>query len=258
MTLGRLIVFLKNAFMLQGYPSNLGAPTFGTAGQLTSLAAEFHIYFFVGGIFFFCLGRNRLAGLTMAVLFASMPLAYFTEIPGSDRNLFVLWMLGFAGYAVVRVMTIDRVTIIVAALLAPVFMIEWIAGRSIGNEYAVSGYPMFAFAFLAIIVAAQGSSITSSVQRTIGVIAGYSYSLFLVHYTLQKIIIYWWPGPKSTAFAGAVILSNMVAFLFAKYTEGRHKELAGWLIARTQFKSAVSSENKEDGVATGLLGNRLR
>ena len=127
------MIFLKNMLMLQGYPSNFGAPTFGTAGQLTSLAAEFHIYFFVGGIFFFCFGRSRLAGVTLAIVAASMPLGYFVEIPGSDRNLFVLWMLGFAGYAVVNAMTIDRFTIIVAAVLAPVFVVEWIAGRTVGN-----------------------------------------------------------------------------------------------------------------------------
>jgi peptidoglycan/LPS O-acetylase OafA/YrhL len=74
--------FVKNLFMLQGYPGSWGGPTFGTAGQLTSLAAEFHIYFFIGGAFFFCIARNRISAVILAIAAASMPLAYFVEIPG--------------------------------------------------------------------------------------------------------------------------------------------------------------------------------
>lgn len=148
-----LSLFLHNLLMLQGHPTLLGSTTFGTAGQLTSLAAEWHIYFFVGGIWFLCLGRQRLAALLVAIAFARMPLGYFLDIPGSDRNLFVLWLLGFASYFAAKASRIDLRLCRACATACPLLAALWLAQRTPGLEYALAGYPVFALAFLTLAVA---------------------------------------------------------------------------------------------------------
>jgi len=77
-------------------------PTFGSAGQLSSVAVEFHIYCFVGALFFFFIGRNRFWALAMAIISAPVPLGYFSNIPNSDRSLFVIWLMGFAACFIAR------------------------------------------------------------------------------------------------------------------------------------------------------------
>jgi peptidoglycan/LPS O-acetylase OafA/YrhL len=231
-------LFMHNLFMLQGYPSDMGTTTFGTAGQLTSLAVEFHIYFLVGGAYFLFIGRNRVAALLLAIAFAKMPLAYFIEIPGSDRNLFVLWLLGFAGYFIARSIKVDGWLCMTAAVLCPILAAMWFEGRTPSLEYALSGYPVFALAFLALAVASQRSAITVSMpwlRSAINVAAGCSFSLFLIHYSLQKLLIYFSPAPKFVTFVAVVIIANVATYYFARLTENKHKAMALWILSRRLF-----------------------
>jgi len=224
--------FIKNLFMLQGHPGRWGGPSFGTAGQLTSIAIEFHIYFLVGGAFFFCLGRQRYTAIAIAIIFSAMPLAYFSDVTGSVTNLFVLWLLGFAGFFITRFMVIDRTTIAIAAAMLPIFAFYWLTRRSPENEYALRVFPMFALAFLALAVATQGTRImiTQDARKWISTFADYSYSLFLIHFTLQKIIIYLCGSSLWVAFVLASVLPNIAAYYFAVHTEAKHKKVAARLI----------------------------
>lgn len=225
------MVFLKNMLMLQNYPGpfNLGGPTFGSAGQLSSLAAEFHIYVFVGAIFFMVLGRRRLTMLAIATLSAAMPLGYFLGISGTDRGLFVLWLLGFACYFVVCVTKTDRKTAISAGILFPLFCGYWYSKRDIGNEYDIQHYPVFLCAFFAMMVASQGSSWMARsivLKKTIAVFADYAFSLFLLHYTLVKVVNVCFPDSGVFGLVFSVIGANVISYIFAIATENKHRILS--------------------------------
>jgi len=227
--------FIKNLFMLQGHPGRWGGPSFGTGGQLTTIAIEFHIYFLVGGAFFFCLGRQRFAAAVIAIIFAATPLAYFSDVTGSVTNLFVLWLLGFAAFFIARFMVIDRTTIAIAAIMTPIFAYYWITKRTPENEYALRVFPMFALTFLTLAVSTQGTRLITPVARKwISAFADCSYSLFLIHFTLQKMIIYWFAASPWAAFAAAIILPNIAAYYFAVHTEAKHKKVAARLIEASQ------------------------
>jgi hypothetical protein len=118
--------FLANLSMLQMYPMTKGFGTFGTAGQLSSIAQEFHIYFFVGALYFLCIGRQRVVAAIVAVLSARMPLGNFLD----GRALFLLWMMGFSVYFVVRSVKIDGAFAALSRLQQPEFYIRGIRSKT--------------------------------------------------------------------------------------------------------------------------------
>ncbi|TQF42588.1 hypothetical protein UNPF46_04590 [Bradyrhizobium sp. UNPF46] len=230
--LDSLTSFVRNLFMLQGYPGEWGGGTFGSAGQLSSLAIEFHIYFFVGGLFFFCKGRNRIAGLLLAIAAAALPLFHFAERPDASHSLFVLWLLGFGGYFVAINMKIDRLSTVVSAALSFLLFWRWRVAHVRGDEYALAAQPYFAMWFVSLAIAAQGQNWLLRSRPVIEFFAGYSYTLFLVHYTIVKIVVGLKPAPLWMTFTIAIAVSNSAAWLFALATEAKHKRFAGWILRK--------------------------
>ena len=233
--------FFTNLAMLQGYPSEWGGPTFGTAGQLSSLSAEFHIYYFVGGTFFFCIGRNRIAGLLLVIAFAAMPLSYFTEASDTARSLFVLWLLGFAGYFIVINIKIDRTVTAGCAALSVFMFWRWRVGHVHGNEYALISYLPFAAWFVCLAIAAQGNTILSRRRTVVEFFANYSYSLFLIHFTIIKIVSAWSLLTSWLSFGAAIFVANVAAYYFADVTEARHKQLASWILLKLRPSPRVEA-----------------
>ncbi|SFJ64896.1 acyltransferase family protein [Bradyrhizobium sp. cf659] len=222
--------FLRNLLMLQGYPGALGGGTFGSAGQLNTIAIEFHIYFFVGGLFFFCKGRNQIAGLVLAIAAAAAPIFHFAERANASHSLFVLWLLGFGGYFVAISMKMNRMTTVACAILSVLLFWQWRVAHVRGDEAALAAQPYFALWFVSIVIAAQGQQWLLRLQPVIGFFANYSYSLYLIHFTIVKIIAWLMPSPLWFSFVVAIVISNLVAWLFASMTESRHKQLARWML----------------------------
>jgi peptidoglycan/LPS O-acetylase OafA/YrhL len=60
----------------------------------------------------------------------------------------------------------------------------------------------------------------------------FAFSLFLVHYTLIKLVFAVWPVGGLSALVLSVITSNLVAWAFAQATEAHYRKLAAWLRQR--------------------------
>ena len=223
--------FLGNLTMRQGLPSSWGVPTFGSAGHLTSIAVEFHIYFFVGALFFLVKGKNRLLCIAVAFLFSTMPLAYFDNIAGSDRSLFVLWLFGFAAYFVAREFQVFPNTVPFAGSACAILVWYWAAHRTT-NDYDQRNYPAFAAAFLAVVVFSQLTSALARqpvVVKTVRFFADYSFSLFLIHLTIIKSILVHFPGPALFRIAIGIIVANLASAVFASFTEAHYRSFGDLL-----------------------------
>lgn len=237
--------FFTNLLMLQGYPGAWGGGTFGSAGQLSTLAIEFHIYFFIGGLFFFCKGRNRIAGLLLAIAAAALPLFHFAERPNASQSLFVLWLLGFGGYFIAINMKLDRLTTVACAVLSFFVFWRWRVAHVPGDEYALAAQPYFAMWFVSLAIAAQGQNWLLRSRPVVESFARYSYTLFLIHYTIVKIIVWLMPSPLWVTFATAIVVSNLAAWLLARATEAKHKQFAGWILQRFGRSRTPAEELKE-------------
>jgi peptidoglycan/LPS O-acetylase OafA/YrhL len=206
-----------NLTMRQG----LSVPTFGSAGQLTTIALEFHIYFFVGAIFFLLKGKRILPCLVFAVFFAEMPLKWLSG--ASHPALFAMWLAGFGAHYIAASVKADLA--VPAAICFFVLTWYWAQYRT-ANEYDLSNYPALTLAFLSLVIFTQQTCfLNAASQRFIRFTADYSFSLFLIHMTIAKIAMMM-PAPALVRIATAIAVSNILAIGFAYVFERHYRRVA--------------------------------
>ena len=234
--------FLGNLTMRQGLPSAWGVSTFGSAGHLTSVAVEFHIYFFVGALFFLSRGRNSILCVAVAFVFSTMPLAYLHSIPGTDRTLFALWLAGFAAYFIARRFQVLPITAPLAATTCVGLTWYWLSHRT-ANDYDLSNYPPLAFAFFALVVFSQQTNGLASRKRVTEVIrfaADYSFSLFLIHLTVVKVVCAL-SDSLTVRIVSSVLLANLLAMLFAFCFERHYRKISGFFKSKLTKRDTVAA-----------------
>ncbi|WP_339031839.1 acyltransferase [Bradyrhizobium symbiodeficiens] len=215
--------FLANLAMLQIYP---GLPflNFGASGQTTSIAVEFHIYFFVGGTWFLCIRRNRVAAMIVAMAFCTLPIAYSLDLSG--RALFVLWLAGFALYFLLSSVTVSRG---LGLQLCAVWLFAIYQSRDFftpADPYSLSNYLPLIFGFGSIVVISQCTKALIPVERLVRFFADYSLSLFLIHFVIVIYFSKTFPQSGVVGFLIVVALSNVLSAIFARFTEAKYKIVA--------------------------------
>ncbi|UWU79728.1 acyltransferase [Bradyrhizobium huanghuaihaiense] len=222
-----LKTFIGNIFMQQNVPCCLSVSTFGTAGQLTSVALEFHIYFFVGALYFLVRGRNVVLCCVVAAMFAFMPLAYFSNLPGTDRALFALWLLAFASYFVVKALAEHKANVGFWCLALIVTLATWLIQRTPGDDANLRQYPMLILSFVSLVQITQAIRIVPRrLASFIKVVADYSFSLFLIHLTIQRVIFSFWTDATVSRLLVAVVVANVLAFVFSLLFERHYHRVA--------------------------------
>jgi peptidoglycan/LPS O-acetylase OafA/YrhL len=234
-----MLTFIGNVTMRQGLPNRWGVSTFGTAGHLTSVAVEFHIYFFVGAIYFFLIKRRVFVCALIALLFSTMPLAYFSNIANSDRALFVLWLLGFASYFIVKSVRDYRYASPFALAAFVICGYIWVAQRTPGDDYNLQQYPMLIFAFFSAVVFSQSIRV---IPKRFGLlttlVADYSFSLFLIHLTIVRIVYALLPEPTCIRIILAVLAANLLSILFAITFERHYRRVARAIKKSTKWAAS--------------------
>ncbi|MDH2398967.1 acyltransferase [Bradyrhizobium sp. SSUT18] len=222
-----LKTFIGNLFMQQNVPCCLSVPTFGTAGQLTSVALEFHIYFFVGAMYFLLRGRNVLLCCLVAALFAFMPLTYFSNGPAPDRALFVLWLLAFASYFVVKAVSEHSSNVPFWCLALMVTLVTWLIQRTPGDDANLGQYPMLVLSFVSLVQISQAIRIVPQwFASFVRMAADFSFSLFLIHLTTERVIFSFWADVTIGRVLFAVVIANSFAFVFALLFERHYHRVA--------------------------------
>jgi peptidoglycan/LPS O-acetylase OafA/YrhL len=236
-----LQTYIANLFMLQMYPMHYGFATFGTAGQLSSIAQEFHIYFFVGSLYFFCIGRQRIVAALVAVISPTMPLSNFLAIQG--RALFLLWLIGFTIYFVVRSIKIDKEFAVLFVITAAGILYYGRPFRDAADVYDIANFPALALVFAALVIVTQCYRLLAAsdlATKIIHVFASYSLTLFLLHLTIIRVIYAIW-YPSVWVAAGAIGVANVfsIALAFSPIGEIHYKRLAEWMAGL--FRSPIRS-----------------
>lgn len=234
---------LANLAMLPGYhgvydQSHLQWSAFGSASPLWTLGVEWHIYMFVGALFFIVKRR----GLWLLLL---LPLAFFGQTPvhylaGSLQNdgvgagLFSLWLAGSGTFLLLNRFTIPPLLSAAAVSLgATVYCINVVPG----HEYAMSTYPALALAFAGLIALSQRTTIVLR-SRPVRLAADFSFTLYLIHHSLMTCVHFIFPHASGWAvFFVVVAAANMVAWSIARHCEMKHKKLAEWLLTRARWLS---------------------
>lgn len=230
--------FLANVVMFEGYRGayseldSMQWGTFGTASPLWTLAIEWHIYLFVGALFFVA-RRPMLMPLLIpvALVFGQTPSHYLlgaAQDDGVGRGLFLLWLGGAMVYVFARQIAPSLWAGVTVAGLSAVGYISMVRP---GAEYRISAYPFLLAALLGILVATQATNLfrTERPRKMIRFFADYSFSLYLVHLTVMLGMRALWPDLGFLGFVVGITISNVLAIGLAELGEKRHKAFASML-----------------------------
>lgn len=228
--------FVANLFMLEAYrgifPNVLRWTAFGSAGPLWTLAIEWHIYMFVGAVFFiWARPQHRALMIAIAILFCQVPLHFLVgafQADGVGMGLFSLWLAGACVLIALRSLDLRYWPSLFIALCATVcfFLVT-----KAHLEYNFLTYATLV-AFLFAVLAASQSTRWITSRRAIGAIrffADYSFTLYLIHYTIMFAVFVITPERNLYIFAIMVLISNILAIAIAFPTEMRHREFARFL-----------------------------
>lgn len=238
--------FVGNLFMLQDTPfCRLFSPpitSFGSARPFWTLAVEMWIYLFVGAVVLFV---HRLTPLRAAAigLFAAVPLVNLWG--GRGVGLFGIWLLGAGVEWILSAGWLSRWRSFALAALGLLASATWaiIIWRH-KSPYVRASYPPLAVAFLALLALSFRGRATVSrptLQRVVAYLAGYSFTLYLTHYTiLTAMVLLPIPLSAPARFWISVVGANVIALVLAQFTERRHKQLAAAIARRLAPAAAVS------------------
>jgi peptidoglycan/LPS O-acetylase OafA/YrhL len=230
---------VANLAMLEGYRgvfdhSYFQWSAFGSASPLWTLAIEWHIYMFVGAAFFLLKRRGWWPVLVVIALFSGQTALHFLfgmlQSDGVGHGLFSLWLGGSALYLLLG-RYVPSLWISIPMFGLAVFAYGYALVP--GHEYDMATYPVLILAVGSLIAITQKTKVlrnAPTVATIIRTAADYSFTLYLIHYTIMyAIMTIFSPALGWPWFCTAVAISNVVAYLIALPTEMRHRQFAAWL-----------------------------
>lgn len=264
-----------NLLMLQDFPlfqiaRRLGVPdnpwfvsSFGSAGPFWTISIEWWIYMLFGAVFFFCLRAEKPLKLWQKMLigFLAIEPAYHF-VGGPDRCLTMLWVIGMGAslfflhlprFAASWTITERQwrhlcLTVCVAFLLA--LVAHGYANRyhqqapgiygpvDAGITEFQSGFYLAVALFAILFACGTVYSVPKFLEKFMGFIAGYSYSLYLTHSTVFAYLGAQATAPNSPkSFWLALGAANVVAIFFWWFFERHYHALATYLKNRRVYES---------------------
>jgi peptidoglycan/LPS O-acetylase OafA/YrhL len=231
-----LKTLLANIAMLESYrgvfENSLRWSAFGSASPLWTLAIEWHIYMFVGAAFFIATRRGKwLYLIPLALFFSQVPYHYLIrplQDDGVGYGLSFLWLGGGAVYLALSKYSPPRW---VSSLALCCSILAYAVMVTPGKEYDILTYPALIVFVGSVVALTQTTSAMMHFGNAIRIAAGYSFTLYLIHYTVMYSAKSVFSGEGLAWFLYAVAASNVIAFLIAFPFEMKHKQFAQWLVS---------------------------
>ncbi|WP_095155528.1 acyltransferase [Pseudomonas sp. Irchel 3E13] len=212
-----LQTFFYNLLLIPSVP-------LGTMRPIWSLMFEWWIYILFGGLVFF---RKRWILCLICIWFGAK-YTFKVNSQGEAGHLELIWLAGAIG-----AFWFDRLTRF--ASTTRVALIAFVAAGAIylytkNSYHLVAGLILSAgLVALAARLNADESPVSAAKKSRYATLAGFSFTLFLTHYTvlfwIQKVL-----GSNTLGFMLSMFLSNVLAFLIAWCTERHHKAVSEYLL----------------------------
>ena len=209
--------------------------SFGSARPFWTVAVEWWMYLFFGMLFFW--KEIKIHPAIKLVLFAVISIVpFFNLIGGRGNGLTLVWFLG-AGILLLlmnnNIRPVNKTWCFISGMA--MFGIALLRYLAIKTEYDLVFASILGLSLLFFLYGLQQTNIIRAnwLKKTIIFMADYSFSLYLLHYT----IIHFFVGqignyPKKGLFLASLIAANLVSIIFALITEMKHKQLRKWIAAK--------------------------
>jgi peptidoglycan/LPS O-acetylase OafA/YrhL len=224
-----------NLLMLQDFPGlhffDITMTSFGSARPFWTLAVEMWIYLFFGAAVLW--GRDGYRPLQLGALLVLAIVPVANLFGGRGKGLFACWLLGALVEYVLHAQAFRRISsrYLILLLVASSGAYGLYLRREKEVYGLVSYVPLFV-AFSCALALAMRSRLTVDRQRlrkVISYLAGYSFSLYLIHYTVLEAAVTFLGRGQPRMMWSAIVAANLVALALASFTERRHRDLAGFL-----------------------------
>ncbi|MES2590607.1 MAG: acyltransferase [Bacteroidota bacterium] len=220
--------FIGNIFMLQDFPFlkylHIKITSFGSARPLWTLAIEWWIYLWFGVLMINIIKGKKPSWSIMAVFIFLCIVPAYNLFTGRGHGLTLFWLSGvlvglvYDKYKVIQLSRFAKLGIVIV-----VIVLAGLRVRMTMEEYD------FIFVFLLAGALLMGMELCSKLQinkRTaaiIRIVANYSYTLYLIHYSIYDYLITHYKSAinPNTLFIAGFVISNCIAFAIGYYTETR-------------------------------------
>ena len=230
--------FLGNLLMLQDYnyigyylnniiPLDFKITSFGSARSLWTLAIEWWLYMFFGILYFYYRKNFSWRYLPLLLVLSIIPL--WNLVGGRGNGLTIYWIFGlFITLYVFRKQEISKtlslLSFILFILFAFIYML-FVEREAYNLHYAffLSGAIFFLMLYQKDVHKQYNKKITKYVKC----MASYSYTLYLIHYTIITFIISLnLPYDNILLAVMSFLVSNILALLLASVGEMKYRQVS--------------------------------
>ena len=232
--------FVGNVFMLQDHPLgkrlDYAVTSFGSARPLWTLAIEWWIYMGFGWLVL--RGKKPLV-LWLALLAVLLIVPAHNVLFGRGNGLALVWIFGALLYLATsaRRLLAARTEALVVAFVMFAGLAIWLL-RTTKEPYDPKFAALFAAALLCAVLAIDRIRwrVPPFLAAAIRFVANYSFTLYLLHYSLLDLIAHnpVFESPRAN-FWFAVVCANSLSIVVAYFTEFRHRALAAWLKTKLRW-----------------------
>ena len=231
--------FIGNLFMLQDYqdighylkwiiPESLHITSFGSGRPLWTLSIEWWLYMSFGLIYFFYAKSFSWKYILVLIFVSIEPVWNLLYGPSRAHGLTIFWLFGMlATLLVFRPQALSRSLALVLSIMFLFFSIIIVVYTQ--DAYSVR-FAFFMASFLFFMLLYQQKNLkvyNGAFSKTIKFLAGYSFTLYLVHYTILDIIIALHLSfDKYILAIFSFFIVNFIAMGIAVFTEMKHKVFA--------------------------------
>jgi peptidoglycan/LPS O-acetylase OafA/YrhL len=218
--------FVGNLFMLQDFPFlkylHIKITSFGSARPLWTLAIEWWIYMWFGVLVILMLNKRKLSFFTINGFVFLCIVPTYNLIAGRGNGLTLFWLFGLlivVVYDKYKMLQLSKT--IKFSLLFLLLIIVGVRISATMREYD------FIFAFILAIGLLIGIELCSNINvkentaKVIRLIANYSYTLYLIHYSIYDFIVNHFKGiiDSNQLFLLGFFISNILALCIGYFTE---------------------------------------
>jgi len=250
---------VKTLFLNAGFLQDRFAPVYGGDDPLWSLSYEFWYYILFPCVVLSFVSRR----VSLRVMYVTISLAIFALIGVRMSEYFLVWMLG-CGVLFMRPLRIRQtwlwyVAIVVALLTMFVFyQVPYIAFHVRPSLATSSIYPDFILSLSVALliyvirsepVGAERKDQVGTWAKAFASLAGFSYTLYLVHYPaiylVTRLLLTPPARPLYALVFSNILLSDVVfatficlyAWVISRFTEARTAGIRGWVTRSLSSRS---------------------